>query len=90
VTAAEVPAPRGVVGPALVAGARRAGAGVVAGLAFVGLFLRGRRAVTLPGLASAVHFAAAGYTLSLTVGLAVSAVMLLVIDWRMTGGRDGG
>ena len=56
---------------------------------YAGVFLRGRRRLTLPGLASAACFAGAGFTVSMTVGLIVSGVTLLAIDWKLTGGAGG-
>ena len=67
----------------------RVGAGAVLAARYAGVFLRGRRRLTLPGLASAGCFAGAGFTVSMTVGLIVSGVTLLAIDWKLTGGAGG-
>lgn len=82
-------APAAGVGARRWDGPARAVAAAGRGARYAGVFLRGQRKLTLPGLASAGCFAGAGFTINSTVGLIVAAVSLLAIDWKLTaGGAD--
>lgn len=69
-------------------GPARAMAAAGRGARYAGVFLRGQRRLTLPGLAAAGCLAGAGFTINATTGLIVSAASLLAIDWKLTGGAD--
>lgn len=67
----------------------RAGRRLAAGLTLAAQFLRGPRRPTLAGLAAGGCFTGAGMTISLTTGLIVAGVSILVLDWRFSGGDEG-